>query len=203
MNPFVQGDYICATDTYTLIWFNQELLLQESYQALSNDELTPNVQRIINQIIPNCDAWITSDYLSDKINNAHKYLDTIDITCPECTGTGLVDYTYTDNDLIEYEFESECPVCEGDGETDITRKLLIELQGKRFNLMFIERLYKTATMLDAELLHLYYHDDMKIGFQIGNCHILIMKTSAGILPNGELSDGIHVININGTDHAKS
>lgn len=114
-NPFINvmdNDRLMATDRKVMILVDNSLL-QETYEAhsqrLPNFDTTENTD--INIPFANIDkAFSQFELVPETIK-----IDGDIEKCPECDGTGLVDYTYFADNGRTYDKECDCPICDGTG----------------------------------------------------------------------------------------
>lgn len=105
--PMEQDGYICATDTHIAIRIKKEMLTGEYEQRDA-----PNFARIFPASKPKYS--ITLKAILEAI--AKCGLDEVRyVDCPECNGSGEVDWYYHDKDGDTHTHEDKCPVCRGDG----------------------------------------------------------------------------------------
>lgn len=105
--PMEQNGYICATDTHIAIRIRKEML-NGTYECRES----PNFARVFPA--GKREFFITHRAIADAI--AKCGLDEVMyVDCPECDGTGQVDWYYHDDNGDTHTREGECPVCGGDG----------------------------------------------------------------------------------------
>lgn len=105
--PMEQNGYICATDTHIAVRIKKEMLTGEYEQRDA-----PNFARVFPAIKPKYS--ITFEAILEAIAKC-KLSETLYVDCPECGGSGEVDWHYYDKDGDTHTREDECPVCGGDG----------------------------------------------------------------------------------------
>lgn len=106
--PYRRDGYVYATDRHKLIRIKEDIV--------SGDyEKTDKMRLVIP--IDNCD-YIISDKDIEKLLSEIPQIEEKEekeVKCPECDGTGEVDWEYRDKNGKDYESCFECPVCDGTG----------------------------------------------------------------------------------------
>lgn len=105
--PIEQNGYICATDTRIAVRIKKEMLTGEYEQRDA-----PNFARVFPASKPKYS--ITFEAILEAIATC-KLSETLFVNCPECNGSGEVEWYYHDKDGDTHTHEDECPVCRGDG----------------------------------------------------------------------------------------
>lgn len=113
--PFVYGEWIVATDEYSLIRVKSQG---------NNGGYSPLTKQIdIDYCFPSktCNCLVDIEQLQEKLKSK-KYTDWGDllIACEECGGIGRVLYTYTDRLGNDHEITEVCPICGGYGFSELT-----------------------------------------------------------------------------------
>lgn len=107
-NPYRRDGYVYASDGQKLIRVKEDIV--------SGDyEVTDNMK--LNVPTDNCD-YIISDKDIEKLLSEIPQIEEMEekeVKCPECDGTGEVDWEYRDKNGKDYEGCFECPVCDGTG----------------------------------------------------------------------------------------
>lgn len=184
--PFVQGEYVFATDAYSIIMFNKKLTDVTNFEKKTKH---PNALAIIpegeniNQSIKLSDMQLMLSKSKDAVNKKYKIKEK---TCPDCFGRGEVDFEFTDYRGNTHEYEHECPTCEGVGRIDRIANLqtggfvndfkeVIEWNSP-FQAYLIERLAKVAEALNVETIRMVYRTTpLSIHkFVVGDCVICLM-----------------------------
>lgn len=111
--PFEQGGYICSTDAHVVLRVDKTLIPK------SDDDYTPkgHVPNVA-AVMPKPKPTFTISLIDLRSNLVALGLDYNRTTkdCPECYGSGDVDWYYTDRDGDTHTKIDECPYCEGVGE---------------------------------------------------------------------------------------
>lgn len=112
--PFVYGEWIVATDGYSLI----------RVKSGNNGGYSPLTKRIdIDHSFPSkaCNCLVDIKQLQEKLKSK-KYTDWGDLltVCKECGGVGKVWYTYTDRLGNDYKITGVCPICDGESLAERT-----------------------------------------------------------------------------------
>lgn len=107
--PFVYGEWIVATDGYSLIRVKKQG---------NNGGYSPLTKQInIDHCFPSktCNCLVDIEQLQEKLKSK-KYTDWGNLltVCDECGGVGKVYYTYIDNLEEEHIIAGDCPICGGD-----------------------------------------------------------------------------------------
>lgn len=115
--PFINESYggkVIASDCYVMLIIDRKLL-RCKYQT---DKLTiPNQSgKLINKRI-NFSA-IDEAYNQIVLEAEMEAADGKEKECPECNGTGTVDWEYTDWEGEIHYHEFDCPICDGSGERE-------------------------------------------------------------------------------------
>lgn len=113
--PFMQGGYICATNAYIVLRVNRKLI------PPSNDDYVPkgyvpNVTAVMPNPNPTPTFTITIKAIRECLVALGLNYDILTKNCPECDGSGDVDWYYTDRDGDTHTMVDKCPCCDGMGE---------------------------------------------------------------------------------------
>lgn len=111
--PFVYGEWIVATDGYSLIRVKKQG---------NNGGYSPLTMQIdIDHCFPSktCNCLVDIEQLQEKLKSK-KYGVWGDFltVCEECGGVGKVRCTYTDRLGKDYQISEVCPICGGDSLTE-------------------------------------------------------------------------------------
>lgn len=113
--PFVYGEWIVATDEYSLIRVKKQG---------NNGGYSPLTKQIdVDHCFPSktCNCLVDIEQLQEKLKSK-KYGAWGDFltVCEECGGVGKVWCTYTDRLGRDYQISGVCPICGGDSITERT-----------------------------------------------------------------------------------
>lgn len=116
--PFLNGadGDIVATETHILISVDPALTdeeFEQDTQRMPKYELDNNDTRVI----PLSDIEAAFEQIKKVPAQVKKYDD-----CPECAGSGLVEWMYEDMQGETHYMMLDCPVCDGSGRTEITEE---------------------------------------------------------------------------------
>lgn len=145
--PMEQDGYICATDTHIAIRIKKEMLTGE-YDCRES----PNFARVFPT--PKREYFITQRAITEAI--AKCGLDeALYVDCPECKGSGEVEWHYHDKDGDTHTQEDYCPVCGGDGNAFNGANKYVLLAGdKAFQAHYLIRILKAMRLLGADAIWL-------------------------------------------------
>lgn len=108
--PYLKDGYVCATNGRCLVRIKADMT-EGRYEPVTG----------LNIPIPedNCNCPVTDKDLEKALAGVPQVEETTgdgeDGECPECHGYGTVYWEYTDNNGRLYEYEHDCPVCDGSG----------------------------------------------------------------------------------------
>jgi hypothetical protein len=183
LNPFVVGDKTYATDAYTMVCCDNDKIDFE----FTNRETPLNVSNVIPE--NNTSEIIDIDSVDWNLLLLENETigDGSDVECGNCKGEGTCDDSvYYKNKL--YNFEYDCPVCEGSGyeeeENQIptgnkTFKLndKVKLKDVTFFASKFYKLKKVKDLMNCDVELIQYNTTHKgITFKIGFLDVLIMPT---------------------------
>lgn len=148
--PFSQDGRICATDGRMLIRI-AEGLCEEEYTDMPNGLKPVNTSKVIPQ--KNMCETVTALMLSKALEKAPEEKER---KCPECGGSGQVEYEYRDRHYDRHTIEGDCPECEGTGEIgDYTPiKYQFMLHGYHLSYNHLKTLLRTMAYLKTDSLRL-------------------------------------------------
>lgn len=148
--PFRQDGRICATDGRMLIRI-AEGLCEEEYTDMPNGLKPVNTSKVIPQ--KNMCETVTAEMLSKALEKAPEEKER---KCPECGGSGKVEYEYRDSHYDRHTIEGECPECEGTCEVgDYTAiKYQFTLHGYPLSYNHLKMLLRTMAYLKTDSLRL-------------------------------------------------
>lgn len=172
--PFAYGEWIVATDGYSLI----------RVKSGNNAGYSPLTKRIdIDHSFPSktCNCLVDIEQLQEKLKSK-KYTDWGDrlTVCKECGGVGKVWYTYTDRLGRDYQISGVCPICGGDSVTERTGvvKIADAIVKPKYLLLLCELAKATGGRVlllnrGAERQHLYIQIGEDIEMIIMQVHPLV------------------------------
>ena len=100
MKPFVYGEWIVATDGYSL---TKQIDIDHSFPSKT------------------CNCLVDIEQLQEKLKSKnYTYWGDLWTVCEECGGVGKVWCTYTDRLGKDYQISGVCPICGGDSLTERT-----------------------------------------------------------------------------------
>lgn len=180
--PFVYGEWIVATDGYSLIRVKKQG---------NNADYSPLTKQIdIDHCFPSktCNCLVNIEQLQEKLKRK-KYTDWGDLltVCKECGGVGKVWYTYTDRLGNDYKITGVCPICDGESLAERTGvvKIADAIVKPKYLLLLCELAKATGGRVlllnrgDAERQRLY--------FQIGeDIEMVIMQVRPSVARQEEL-----------------
>lgn len=110
--PFINGDYVVATDTHFLVVVNKEEVENDDPLNVSEKDYVEIVESGKGDEVKN----ITFNY-NDLLNALKQVPISSDSEhlCPDCNGDGEVVFEYLSTHNYEYKLRGECPVCNGTG----------------------------------------------------------------------------------------
>ena len=145
INPYIEEEYVCATNSYQIIRINKEYL-----SAAKEKEYKKNIAEK-NIVWPDFKERnkVTIGQIKEVIDRIPiiEYVEKeeIETECPECNGNGYVNWTYTTDNGEEFERRFECPVCDGNGEIIEQREIKTGKTGPQLDYMIkIKDIYINA-----------------------------------------------------------
>ena len=113
--PFVYGEWIVATDGYSLIRVKSQG---------NNSGYSPLIKQIdVDHCFPSktCNCSMSTKQLQEKLKSKnYTYWGDLLTVCEECGGVGKVWYTYTDRLGNDYKITGVCPICDGESLAERT-----------------------------------------------------------------------------------
>lgn len=114
--PYLKDGRICATDTYSLIRISRDYFPNETFQQVKSYNIKWPAQKLPVKLP------------LSMISRAIEQLPMVDVcieedetaACPECDGSGEVEWEYEDLSGETYYHTFECPVCDGIGTVERT-----------------------------------------------------------------------------------
>lgn len=180
--PFVYGEWIVATDGYSLIRVKKQG---------NNGGYSPLTKQIdIDHCFPSktCNCLVDIEQLQEKLESK-KYGAWGDFltVCKECGGVGEVWYTYTDRLGNDYKITGVCPIC--DGDSIVERKGVVKIADAIVKPKYLLLLCELAKATDGRVLLLNRGDAerQRLYFQIGeDIEMVIMQVRASVARQEEL-----------------
>ena len=111
--PFINGDYVVATDAHIMAIVNKEIV--DDYSTLKEPE-----RDYVGYIEKSCAGNLSKTYniTLEQLKNAESQveIDTEEYhVCEDCNGDGTVDFEYISMRGESFIVTDECPVCKGTG----------------------------------------------------------------------------------------
>lgn len=180
--PFVYGEWIVATDGYSLIRVKKQG---------NNADYSPLTKQIdIDHCFPSktCNCLVDIEQLQEKLKRK-KYTDWGDLltVCKECGGVGKVWYTYTDRLGNDYKITGVCPIC--DGESLAERTGVVKIADAIVKPKYLLLLCELAKATDGRVLLLNRGgaERQRLYFQIGeDMEMIIMRAHPSVARQEEL-----------------
>lgn len=178
--PFVYGEWIVATDGYSLI----------RVKSGNNGGYSPLTKQIdIDHCFPSktCNCLVDIEQLQEKLKSK-KYTDWGDLltVCKECGGVGKVWYTYTDRLGNDYKITGVCPTCDGESLAERTGvvKIADAIVKPKYLLLLCELAKATGGRV---LLRNRGTERQRLYFQIGeDIEMIIMHVRPSVARQEEL-----------------
>ncbi len=181
--PFEIDNYVYSTDAHTLIRVKKELVKQDysSNKTISSAENFIAKKYPCSISVEELKGHISEIPLIDEV----EFIDN-SVECNECNGCGEVEWEYEN-----YTKDDNCPKCDGSGrvgarkEVKTGNKILdpdykLEIQSRKYSVIFIERLIKVADFEKEEVILFNIHNQ-EFRFKIGNFEGIVM----GIICSGD------------------
>lgn len=180
--PFVYGEWIVATDGYSLIRVKKQG---------NNGGYSPLTKQIdIDHCFPSktCNCLVDIEQLQEKLKSKnYTYWGDFLTVCEECGGIGRVRGTYTDRLGKDYQISGECPICGGDSLTERTGvvKIADAIVKPKYLLLLCE--LAKATGGRVLLLNRGGAERQRLYFQIGeDIEMVIMQVRPSVARQEEL-----------------
>lgn len=180
--PFVYGEWIAATDGYSLIRVKKQG---------NNGGYSPLTKQIdIDRCFPSktCNCLVDIGLLQEKLKSKnYTYWGDLFTVCEECGGVGKVWYTYTDRLGCDHEIIGECPICGGDSLTERTG--VVKIADAIVKPKYLLLLCELAKATDGRVLLLNRGDAerQRLYFQIGeDIEMVIMQVHPSVARQEEL-----------------
>lgn len=180
--PFVYGEWIAATDRYSLIRVKSQG---------NNSGYSPLIKQIdVDHCFPSktCNCLVDIEQLQEKLKSKN-YTDWGDrlTVCDECGGVGRVRGTYTDRLGNDYEITGVCPICGGDSLAE--RRGVVKIADAIVNPKYLLLLCELAKATGGRVLLLNRGDAerQRLYFQIGeDIEMIIMQVHPSVAWQEEL-----------------
>jgi DnaJ-class molecular chaperone len=184
-SPFIVGEYTYATDGYALIRCRTEHI---DFQYTSSGQ-SLNVDPIISEVntsqIIDLDSidWVSLMRADETVGDGE------DIECGHCNGDGSCDDNFSYKGKF-YDFEYECPVCDGSGYEEEERQVstgvktfssndMVKLKDAYFYARNFYRLKKVKDLIGGDVeLTSYNGYNRGCMFRIGLAEVLLMPCLA-------------------------
>lgn len=180
--PFVYGEWIAATDRYSLIRVKSQG---------NNSGYSPLIKQIdVDHCFPSktCNCLVDIEQLQEKLKSKN-YTDWGDLltVCDECGGVGRVRGTYTDRLGNDYEITGVCPICGGDSLAE--RRGVVKIADAIVKPKYLLLLCELAKATGGRVLLLNRGDAerQRLYFQIGeDIEMIIMQVHPSVARQEEL-----------------
>lgn len=185
--PFINEQYVLATDGSIIISFDKSLLSEIYFESHPK---APNALKIIPE--NNTDIVFSVELLSDAVKQikqavSKKYLKKL-CECPDCFGSGFVNYEFRDFERNTHELEGDCPTCEQTGQFERITNIetgekdiegfeeLLKWNDTLFRSDYIQKIVKVAEMFDLSEVRLVSRksEHSLHKFIVGECTICLM-----------------------------
>ena len=180
--PFVYGEWIVATDGYSLIRVKKQG---------NNGGYSPLTKQIdIDHCFPSktCNCLVDIEQLREKLKSKnYAYWGDLLTVCEECGGVGKVWYTYTDRLGNDYKITGVCPIC--DGESLAERTGVVKIADAIVKPKYLLLLCGLAKATDGRVLLLNRGgaERQRLYFQIGeDIEMIIMQVRPSVARQEEL-----------------
>ena len=188
--PFFQDEFVIATDAHKLVCFKKELLKNIDFESHPK---APNALAVIpTEGIVDIDLDVNAliKGISKSNKAVAKRYKVVECECPDCDGSGFVDYVFEDHKRKKHEIEETCPTCEN--ETDFTMiteietgndiegfQELIKIHNSLFDVNHFEKMIETAEMLNVKTIKITNkRSDTSIHkFVVGECTICLVPVT--------------------------
>ena len=180
--PFVYGEWIVATDGYSLIRVKSQG---------NNSGYSPLIKQIdVDHCFPSktCNCLVDIGLLQEKLKSKnYTYWGDLLTVCAECGGVGKVWYTYTDRLGNDYKITGVCPIC--DGESLAERTGVVKIADAIVKPKYLILLRELAKTTGGRVLLLNRGGDerQRLYFQIGeDIEMVIMQVRPSVARQEEL-----------------
>lgn len=179
--PFVYGEWIVATDGYSLIRVKKQG---------NNGGYSPLTKQIdVDHCFPSktCNCLVDIEHLQEKLESKKygAWRDCLTV-CEECGGIGRVRGTYTDRLGNDYKITGVCPICGGDSLTERTG--VVKIADAIVKPKYLLLLCELAKATDGRVLLLNRGTERQhLYFQIGeDIEMVIMQARPSVARQEEL-----------------
>lgn len=180
--PVVYGEWIVATDGYSLIRVKSQG---------NNSGYSPLIKQIdVDHCFPSktCNCLVDIEQLQEKLKSKN-YTDWGNLltVCEECKGVGRVMYTSTDRLGNDHEITRVCPICGGDSLTERTG--VVKIADAIVKPKYLLLLCELAKATDGRVLLLNRGDAerYRLYFQIGeDIEMVIIQVRPSVARQEEL-----------------
>lgn len=194
--PFIIDKKAMATNRHILAWTDKA-------NTSVDNILADKQQHQVKNVIPGRLEYqysISIETMKEALAKCKMVplTETVNDTCTECDGEGVVDYEYRWN-YRSYEIEGNCPKCEGSGISETekpTDKMVLDEQqpysinGKLFADKYMRFLLNTAGKLNIKTIDVVFNSAKNYQpdvFRLGEFYFLIMPLAS--------EDGYDVVKI--------
>lgn len=178
--PFVYGEWIVATDGYSLIRVKSQG---------NNGGYSPLTKQIdIDHCFPSktCNCLVDIEQLQEKLKKNYTDWGDFLTVCDECGGVGRVRGTYTDRLGNDYEITGVCPICGGDSLAE--RRGVVKIADAIVKPKYLLLLCELGKVTDGRVLLLNRGTERQhLYFQIGeDIEMVIMQVRPSVARQEEL-----------------
>lgn len=114
--PYLKNNRVCATDSYAMIRITKNYFSDETFAKIDGYDIKwPELTKPVNLSISMIDMAIENLPMVDVCTEEDVTED-----CPDCDGTGNVEWEYEDFSGEYHHRDFECPVCDGFGKVEKT-----------------------------------------------------------------------------------
>lgn len=164
VNPFFQGNYVCATNGHVLLKVNKQIVSSE-YKELDK----PNCLKFFKTL--NNEEKISLNYLKELLSKVELVDETKevgqDVECSECDGEGVVEWEYK-----RWTRDLDCPVCDGEGYSSTVKQVptgkkirdpndVLLIGNHNLKVQYVEKIVDTMIFFDLDEVTIKYNNDPK------------------------------------------
>lgn len=158
-----QGKYIFSGSTFSLAIIDEKLIGEIDFPVAKNP---PNIERLLLDLSRGyhdtpkkiCISNLKKIVAEAKKIKEETWREVKNNPCPECDGSGEVEFEYTDSQSITHTIDHECPVCNGIGGEDVfiensTNKVInnpmviLKIGDTNFKYNYVEKIVQTCEAL--------------------------------------------------------